>query len=247
MKKLIRLFVFFLMFFIPASRVCAFSDGDSVIKIIYKRSYNNPPFPESTNNQYIIIDGNKSYCLFGEGVRGKDGKIGARVDLMKDFGNHTLYFMGPMIPEYTVNDYWSDSLPAMHWTIVNQFTTIKNNYCQKAVTNFRGREYTAFFALNIPIQDGPWKFCGLPGLIVKLGDSKGIYNFEMTSFEKVPNEYNLGIGKENGDYSLYKPLFKKWHLRRLEKDKARREADPNCLDCGEGVTVRYTFIENLLD
>lgn len=242
-----KLFVFFLTFFIPASQVCAYSPGDSVIKVTYKRIFHNPPFPESTNYEYLIIDGGKSYYLFGEGMLGKDGKIAARVNLMKNWENHILYFIGPMIPKYTLDDYWSDSLPAMHWTIVNQFTTIKNNYCQKAVANFRGRDYTAFFALNIPMQDGPWKFCGLPGLIVKLMDSKGIYNFEMTNFEKVPNDYNLAIGKVNGDYTQYKTLYKKWHLRRLEKEKARREANPNCLDCGEGVTVRYTFYENLLD
>lgn len=34
-----------------------------------------------------------------------------------------------------------------------------------ATTQFRGLTYTAWFALDIPINEGPWKFHGLPGLI----------------------------------------------------------------------------------
>ncbi|MBS1927928.1 MAG: GLPGLI family protein [Chitinophagaceae bacterium] len=247
MKNLVELLIIAILFFFPATKVSAFANGDSIIKVTYKRIYNNPPFPESVNVEYLIIDGNKSFFFFGEGKKGKDGKISARVTQLKDWSNQCLYFIGSMYPEYSLDSYWSDSLPAMKWTILNQFITINNNYCQKAVTTFRGRDYTAFYALNIPIQDGPLKFCGLPGLIVKISDSKEIFNYEMSNFEKIPNVYNLGIGKVYGDYNQFKRLFKKWHLRRLEKDKARREADPNCLDCGEGVTVGYTFIENLLD
>ena len=247
MKNLVELLIISILFFFPTTKVSAFANGDSIIKVTYKRSYNNPPFPESIGEECLIIVGNISYYIYGSGTKGKDGVLRARVDQMKDWENHRLFYMGPMYPEYSLDSYWSDSLPAMKWTILNQFLTIKNNYCKKAVTSFRGRDYTAFFAINIPIQDGPFKFCGLPGLIVKISDSKGIFNFEMTSFEKIPNDYDLGIGKVYGDYSQFKSLFKKWHLRRLEKDKARREADPNCLDCSEGVTVRYTFIENLLD
>ena len=247
MKKIIGIFVICFLGFIPISKIYAFVYGDSVIKVTYKYSFTEPGRPEYNDDEFLVIDGNKSFFFIGEGIKGKDGKIGARVVQLKDWGSHSLYFLGPMLPDYTLDDYWSDSLPAMKWTILNQFTTIKNNYCQKAVTTFRGRDYTVFFALNIPIQDGPWKFCGLPGLIVMGSDSKGIFKFEMTNFEKVPNDFNLGIGKVNGDYNRYKLLFKKWHLRWLEKDKARKEAGPNCLGCGEGSNIRYVFYENLLD
>jgi len=247
MKKVFGFIVILFQVLIPISKVCASTNRDSVIKVTYKFIFTEPSRPEYVDEEFLIIDGNKSFFFIGEGIKGKDGKIGARVVQLKDWGSHSLYFLGPMLPDYTLDDYWSDSLPSMKWTILNQFTTIKNNYCQKAVTTFRGRDYTVFFALNIPIQDGPWKFCGLPGLIVMGSDSKGIFKFEMTNFEKVPNDFNLGIGKVNGDYTRYKLLFKKWHLRRLEKDKARKEADPNCLGCGEGRNVRYVFYENLLD
>lgn len=49
-----------------------------------------------------------------------------------------------------------------------------------AKTNFRGRIWTAFFTPEIPIKEGPWKLCGLPGIILKASDSKNHYSYEAT-------------------------------------------------------------------
>jgi hypothetical protein len=39
--------------------------------------------------------------------------------------------------------------------------------CKKATTNFRGRYWEAWYTEEIPIGQGPWKLCGLPGMILK--------------------------------------------------------------------------------
>jgi len=44
--------------------------------------------------------------------------------------------------------------------------------CQKAEGDFRGRHYIAWFSNKILIPDGPWKLCGLPGLILEAYDEK---------------------------------------------------------------------------
>ena len=44
----------------------------------------------------------------------------------------------------------------------------------------------AWFTSEIPIQRGPWKFGGLPGLIVKISDAKKEYNFELVKLERTP-------------------------------------------------------------
>lgn len=77
-----------------------------------------------------------------------------------------------------------DSLNSQHWTILDESKEILGYSCQKAQCNFRGRHYTAWFTTEIPISDGPWKFCGLPGLIMQVYDIGKQYNFILTGIEK---------------------------------------------------------------
>lgn len=56
------------------------------------------------------------------------------------------------------------------WEFVEGDTIILEHPCQKAVCNYHGRTWTAYYATDIPISDGPWKLCGLPGLILRAYD-----------------------------------------------------------------------------
>ena len=62
-------------------------------------------------------------------------------------------------------------------------TTVIGYLCQKATCYFRGRNYTAWFTTDIPISNGPWKFGGLPGLILKIYDNDKLYTFECIKIE----------------------------------------------------------------
>jgi GLPGLI family protein len=59
------------------------------------------------------------------------------------------------------------------WKIQPDKQKIGEYTAQKATTNYGGREWTAWFASDLPFQDGPYKFYGLPGLIVKIEDATG--------------------------------------------------------------------------
>ena len=61
------------------------------------------------------------------------------------------------------------------WKILAEKQKIGNYNAQKAMTSYGGREWIAWFSTEIPIQDGPYKFYGLPGLIVKLEDTTGTH------------------------------------------------------------------------
>lgn len=62
-----------------------------------------------------------------------------------------------------------DSTVNYNWTIDNKSSKMLSNYkCIKATTNFRGRSYVAYFAPDIPSSFGPYKFKGLPGLILEI-------------------------------------------------------------------------------
>ncbi|WP_316822927.1 GLPGLI family protein [Pedobacter gandavensis] len=74
---------------------------------------------------------------------------------------------------------YEDQFPKLNWQLVEGTDTIATYVCQKAVLKFRGRNYTAWFSPEIPINDGPWKFAGLPGLILKVEDADQIFSFTL--------------------------------------------------------------------
>ena len=82
------------------------------------------------------------------------------------------------MPEYYVILLWED----LNWTYSLDETMVLYNYtCNKATTKYAGREYTAWYTLDVPISYGPYKFFGLPGLIIKIEESTGMYIWEMYS------------------------------------------------------------------
>ena len=59
------------------------------------------------------------------------------------------------------------------WQLIpDSTTTIIGYHCQLAKTNFKGRTWLAWYAEDIPVPEGPWKLCGLPGLILRAYDAQ---------------------------------------------------------------------------
>ena len=71
----------------------------------------------------------------------------------------------------------AEKMPKMSWTIEKETKSILGHTVQRATTSFRGRNYEAWFAQDIPIPDGPYKFHGLPGLILEVASKEGKYHF----------------------------------------------------------------------
>lgn len=71
------------------------------------------------------------------------------------------------------------------WKILPEKQKIGEYNAQKATTNFGGRQWTAWFSTDIPFQDGPYKFYGLPGLIVKIEDKTGTHSMELKGNKKI--------------------------------------------------------------
>lgn len=73
------------------------------------------------------------------------------------------------------------------WKIQSGKEKIGAYNTQKATTEYGGRKWTAWFTPDIPLQDGPYKFYGLPGLIVKVTDDGNNYSWELKGNKKVDN------------------------------------------------------------
>ncbi|MDR1348254.1 MAG: GLPGLI family protein [Prevotellaceae bacterium] len=85
----------------------------------------------------------------------------------------------------TTDYLYEESIPVQEWKIHNDTTTVSGYKCRKATCTFRGRNYVAWFTVEIPMNNGPYKFGGLPGLIVKIGDTKSNHIFELIGTETV--------------------------------------------------------------
>ena len=85
----------------------------------------------------------------------------------------------------------------LDWQIFQETDTIKGYKVQKATTSFAGRDYEAWFNSEIPISSGPYKFNGLPGLIINISDSQNHYVFELTEFKilREPLTMHLDLSK----------------------------------------------------
>lgn len=179
------------------------------IRVVYKMAYK----PDSTKSQNIKTDiwflliGEKvsnffSYnrfrqdSVFNESL--KNGTVQEFLQnpaLRNKYENGGLYSYSNLFLNYpegriTIKDQignnkyiYDEEKSTINWKIFDDTTTILNYTCQKAIATFRGREYIAWFTQQIPISSGPYKFDGLPGLILRIADTKNNYNYECSEIK----------------------------------------------------------------
>lgn len=70
--------------------------------------------------------------------------------------------------------------PQILWEISDETKIISDYKCNKAITTFRGRKYTAWFSSELSINIGPWKFSGLPGLIFEIYDDSKAFSWNIS-------------------------------------------------------------------
>ena len=76
-----------------------------------------------------------------------------------------------------------EPIPTFNWDIKTTTKTLGKYQVQLATTSFRGRQYEAWFAPELPLPLGPWKFGGLPGLILEVYDAQRLFLFEATAID----------------------------------------------------------------
>lgn len=108
---------------------------------------------------------------------------------------------------------YEEKLDEMIWVPVDGQETIAGYSCKKAACTFRGRKWTAWYTTEIPYSEGPWKFCGLPGLILKVEDSKNEYAFRCIKINggSKPIEVMQSYFYENSTRAVVAELEKKAH------------------------------------
>ncbi|MCU4163594.1 GLPGLI family protein [Carboxylicivirga caseinilyticus] len=103
------------------------------------------------------------------------------------------------------------------WNLVESNDTIICNYkCHKATCNFSGRYYKAWYTMELPFNNGPYKFLGLPGLIVKIEDKEGQHIFELTSFNKINYCMPIYFNKERYKTTDMRAYYRAKKTRAME-------------------------------
>ncbi len=120
----------------------------------------------------------------------------------------------------------------MDWKILPETAKIGDYKTQKAETTFAGRTWFAWFTMEIPFQDGPYKFSGLPGLIVKVEDSKGDYSFDLQEAKKIPEIANFEqrgstISVKREAFEKQQEQFRKDPIASMSNQNRRLQMDPN--------------------
>ncbi len=102
------------------------------------------------------------------------------------------------------------------WELLPDTATVLSYLCHKAVCHFKGRTYEAWYTLEIPRSDGPWKLGGLPGLILKVSDSRKHFVFECSGLEQCKNQAVIHFNGNNYETITRKALNKLYE--RFAKD-----------------------------
>lgn len=149
------------------------------------------------------------------------GKI--RYSVEKMYPDYSVIFFNNLIAdEYMVKDERKQQ-----WSILSDKTKIGEFTVQKAVCDFIGRKWTAWFTTDLPIQDGPYKFHGLPGLIVKLEDATHTHSFELKGNTKLPAGYEWKSTKEKERFNpiitvneeKYRKAFKEYRADPMKSER----------------------------
>ncbi len=184
---------------------------------------------KKTEFAYLDTDGKKSY-FYGENRLKRDSifqrmratrnfdpsqmenmRSNINYTVEKDFTKQTITFKNRIGRDQYA---YTESQP-FSWKILPETVTIGEYKTQKAETEFGGRKWEVWFTMDLPYQDGPYKFSGLPGLIIKAQDTKGDYTFDLMQVKKIAEIPTLD--QRGQDISLTKEKYKKT-LMAFQKD-----------------------------
>jgi GLPGLI family protein len=165
--------------------------------------------------------------------------IGRGSTVSKDFVNNVLFFTARSAVFQDTSTV-RDTLNNFAWKLVNDTVkVITNNSCKMARLSWRGRDFIAWYAPNISIFDGPFKFCGLPGLILEIYDTEEVYKYSCKQIIKEDMDFTIFQPKKIMPFEEYRDKLVKGIAKLYEIMNAKTGINADCTTCG--VETKSTF------
>jgi len=188
---------------------CQSLDNQAFVKVVYAMDYRmdslNLAGKKSENMELLYNDAISVFQSVGKGLKDSLNYEGRKNNATYDVRDEAIYSTIPRtMQHYAINriddKIWvldtykygglrSDGYQKyveevdLNWNITEKTDTINGFLVQQAFVEFGGRRWEAWFAPDLPIPIGPYKFYGLPGLIVNIKDSSGTWAFMMKTIE----------------------------------------------------------------
>lgn len=227
-KKIQFLFcILFSVIFLPAQEYREMFDSLDVarLQVLYDYTFTEDSTHEDWTRQerMVLFIGNhisqfQSYIWYQRSHimynKYKDGTYSAWRNTEDEFkyrANSVLYvYKNYPSGKMTYKDYvtmtgnykYEEEMNAFNWEILDDTLMISGYLCQKAVCQYGGRTWEAWFTDELPFEDGPYKFHGLPGLILKVADTRNHYRFDFVSIEVPPKGTEIEWFYSMGVYDL---------------------------------------------
>lgn len=137
---------------------------------------------------YSVDTSSKTMAQLFDGKQSGTFTVKQQGSFPDSFGNQvfynklkdSIYLREKMPDEYIIT---KENAPKINWHISSDTLTILGHVCTLAEADFRGRHYLAFFTTEIPVVAGPWKFIGLPGLVLLIQDDRNQVKIFATKIE----------------------------------------------------------------
>ncbi|TXE18346.1 GLPGLI family protein [Psychroserpens burtonensis] len=143
-------------------------------KSIFNVVTNPKEVKSSEENQNSLVESDDDDTVFYFKPTGKNISL-----VYKDYLKQELFSKHEVSYKYFVVQ---DTLDLFNWEIIDTQKDILGYSCQLAKMNFRGRDYEAWFATTLP-TGGPWKYDGLPGMILEITSVDNFISFKATSIK----------------------------------------------------------------
>ena len=101
---------------------------------------------------------------------------------------------------------YEEDYPSFKWNVLSETKIILGYSCQKATMVFRGRKYVAWYAKDLPINNGPYLFADLPGLILEIEDTKNHFHFIAVAADK--KSYDIYLRNEDRILKVTREKFR---------------------------------------
>lgn len=206
MRKLILFFAFITFGF-------CFSQGNS---FVYEVKFKPNPAKDSIKTLKAVLDIKEFKSFFRTENQRKDDSIFVKMGTRKmmNFGFEEQFFVEKNLKNKEINkiiisgfdEYSLKITEPFSWKLIAENRKIGDFDCQRAQLDYGGRKWIAWFTTDIPFQEGPYVFHGLPGLIVEIKDEGNNFLFSLNQVKKGSEFYDRKTNKINVNWKIIDQL-----------------------------------------